>query len=246
MNVREILDSLGPHSVGSDAAPLLDHAEADEAHILALLRKRELATPVIEAVARHDRWNKRHVVRGAIVNHMKTPRTLALRMLSLLFWREQLRVATNSRLAMPLRVAAESRLKERLPELELGEKISIARSAPPGLISALAACNHARVVQSLLRNPRMREQEVLALVKRETTSGPVLRVVAQSERWVVRPPVRSGIVSHRNTPVHVALTLVSRMPRRTLVALVKSNELRPVVAIHARKILSGEEIASPR
>ena len=49
MTMREILDSLGPHSVGRDAAPLLDHAEADEAHILALLRKRELATPVIEA-----------------------------------------------------------------------------------------------------------------------------------------------------------------------------------------------------
>ena len=167
-------------------------------------------------------------------------------MLSLLFWREQLRVATNIRLAMPLRVAAESRLKERLPELELGEKISIAHSAPPGLIPALAACNHERIVQSLLRNPRMSEQEVVALVKRETTSAPVLRVVAQSERWVVRPSVRTGIVSHRNTPVHVALTLVSRMPRRTLVALVKNNELRPVVAIHARKILSGEEIALPR
>ena len=246
MTMREILDSLGPHSVGRDAAPLLDHAEADEAHILALLRKRELATPVIEAVARHDRWNKRQVVRGAIVSHMKTPRTLALRMLSLLLWREQLRVATNIRLAMPLRVAAESRLKERLPELELGEKISIAHSAPPGLIPVLAACNHERIVQSLLRNPRMSEQEVVALVKRETTSAPVLRVVAQSERWVVRPSVRTGIVSHRNTPVHVALTLVSRMPRRTLVALVKNNELRPVVAIHARKILSGEEIASPR
>ena len=246
MNLREILDSLGPHSAGSDAARLLDHPEADEAHILALLRKRELATPVIEAVARHDRWNKRHVVRCAIVYHMKTPRTLALRLLSLLFWREQLRVAANIRLPMPLRVAAESRLKERLPELELGEKISIAHSAPPGLIPALAACNHARVIQSLLRNPRMREQEVLALVKRDTTTRSVLRVVAQSERWVVRTPVRTGIVSHRNTPVHVALTLVSRMTHRTLHALIKNNELRPVVAIRVRKILSGEEIASPR
>jgi len=246
MLIKEIIDSLGPHSAGNDAAPLLDHVEADEAHVLALLRKRDLATAVIEAVARHDRWNKRQVVRSAIVNHMKTPRTLALRLLSLLFWREQLRVASNIRLAMPLRVAAESRLKERLPELELGEKISIAHSAPPGLIPSLAVSNHARVVQSLLRNPRMREQDVLTLVKRETTSGSVLRVVAQSERWVVRQAVTSGIVCHRNTPVHVALTLLGRMPRRTLMALVNHNELRPVVAIRARKILSGEEIASPR
>ena len=246
MLIREILDSLGPHSAGNDAAPLLDHPETDEAHVLVLLRKRDLATPVIEAVARHDRWNKRQVVRCAIVNHVKTPRTLALRLLSLLFWREQLRVASNIRIAMPLRVAAESRLKERLPELELGEKVSIAHSAPPGLIPLLAASNQARVVQSLLRNPRMREQEVLTLVKRETTSGSVLRVVAQSERWVVRPLVTTGIVCHRNTPVHVALTLLGRMPRRTLMALVNNNELRPVVAIRARKLLSGEEIAPPR
>jgi hypothetical protein len=246
MLIKEILDSLGPHSAGNDAAPLLDHPEADEAHVLLLLRKRDLATPVIEAVARHDRWNKRQVVRGAIVNHVKTPRTLALRLLSLLFWREQLRVASNIRIAMPLRVAAESRLKERLPELELGEKVSIAHSAPLGLIPLLAASNQARVVQSLLRNPRMREQEVLTLVQRETTSGSVLRVVAQSERWVVRPLVTTGIVCHRNTPVHVALTLLGRMPRRTLMALVNNNELRPVVAIRARKLLSGEKIAPPR
>ena len=246
VSLREILDSLGPHSAASDALPLLDHNEADEAHILALLRKRELATPVIEAVARHDRWNKRHVVRAAIVNHMKTPRTLALRMLSLLFWREQLRVATNIRLAMPLRVAAESRLRERLPELELGEKISMAHFAPPGLIPTLAEENHDRVIQSLLGNPRIREQEVVALARRESTSAAVLRVIAQSERWIVRPTIRTAVVSHRNTPVHVALTLVGRIPHRALRALVNGGELPPVVAIRARKILSGDEIASPR
>jgi len=240
VEVRAHLDALGPHSAGSDAAPLLDHADTDEDHILALLRKRELASSVIEAVARHDRWNKRHLVRAAIVNHMKTPRTLALRLLSLLFWREQLRVAANFRLAMPLRVAAENRLKERLPELELGEKITLARSAPPGLLSALSNENHARVIQSLLRNARLRERDVVALVRRETTAPDVLRVVAQSERWVVRPLVKTALVSHRNTPVHVALKVLSRMPHRMVRSLVKKNELPPVVAIRARKILSSE------
>jgi len=213
---------------------------------LALLRKRELAPPVIEAVARHDRWNKRHTVRAAIVNHLKTPRTLSLRLLTLLFWREQLRVATNIRLPMPLRVAAESRLKERLPELELGEKISIAQAAPNGLIPALAAENHARVIQSLLRNPRLKEPVVVTLAKRKTTSGDVLRVVALSERWIVRPLVQTAVVVHPNTPVHVALTLLGRMPRPKLRSLANSNELPPIVAIRARQLLSGDAPASPR
>ena len=246
VELRKLLDNLGPHSGATDVEPILEHEETDEAHILAVLRKRDLAAPVIEAVSRHDRWNKRHTIRAAIVNHLKTPRTLSLRLLSLLFWREQLRVSTNIRLPMPLRVAAEARLRERLPELELGEKISIAQAAPNGLIPSLAAENHARVIQSLLRNPRLREQVVVTLAKRKTASADVLRVVSQSERWIVRPVVLTAIVAHPNTPVHVALTLLARMPRRSLRALVQGGDLPPVVAIRAKALLSGGETTSPR
>lgn len=131
MKPHELVDRVGPHATADVVKPLLDHPDTDESHLLRLLRKRELSSSVIEALARHDRWGRRHVVRTAVVNHPKTPRTLALRLLSLLFWKEQLRVARNMRLAMPLRMAAENRLKERLPELEVGERISLARTVPP-------------------------------------------------------------------------------------------------------------------
>ena len=241
MTPRDIVERIGPHSTSADVAPLLDHRETDEAHLLALLRKHELSSGVIEAVARHDRWNKRRVVRAAIVNHIKTPKTLALRLLSLLFWKEQLKVATNIRLPMTLRVASERRLKERLPELESGEKISMAHSAPTGVLSKLALENDDKIIRALLRNPRLREQEVIAIVRRESTSGLVLRVVALSERWVHRPSVRKALVSHPNTPIHVALSLLHQVPERELRALLRESELPRVVALSAEKILSGDE-----
>ena len=241
MTPREIVDRIGPHSTTADAAALLDHRETDEAHLLALLRKRELSSVVIEALARHDRWNKRRVVRAAIVNHVKTPKTLALRLLSLLFWNEQLKVATNIRLPMALRVASESRLKERLPELEAGEKISIAYSAPTGILRKLALENDDKIIRALLRNPRLREQEVIAIVRRESTSGLVLRVVSLSERWVHRPAVRTALVSHSNTPIHVALLLLQDVPERELRTLLRESELPRVVAMRAEQILSGDE-----
>jgi len=237
---RVLLDGLGPHSQASDVTPLLDHRESEEAHLLALLRRRELAPSIIEAVARHDRWNKRQSVRAAIVSHVKAPRTLALRLLPLLFWQEQLRVSANIRLAMPLRVAAEARLRERLPELELGERVSMARRAPVGLVPTLARDGDARVLRSLFHNPRAREQDILQVMKRDDLDADVLRVVSQSERWVVRPAIRDALVCHANTPVHVALSFLARIPKRQLESLLGEEALPRVVAIRAHEIVFGE------
>jgi len=246
MNPSSWVEAVGPYSTPEDVALLLDHPDTDEAHLLKLLRKRELPSSVIEAVARHERWDGRHPIRAAIVLHTKTPRTLSLRLLSLLLWRDQLRVATDVRLHMPLRAAAESRLRERLPELELGEKISLARTAPPGLVSVLAADESHRVIEALLSNPRLLEADVMAIVRREKTPAEVLRVLAASERWSIRPAIRIGILCHRHTPVHSALKLLSRLSAPEIKKLLADKPLPPVVRFGAERILSGENTSARR
>jgi hypothetical protein len=246
MTPSEWVDAVGPHSTPEDVAPLLDHPETDEAHLLRLLRKRELPSSVIEAVARHERWDGRHLVRAAIVLHAKTPRTLSLRLLSLLLWRDQLRVATDMRLQMPLRAAAESRLRERLPELELGEKISLARTAPAGLLAVLARDDSHRVIAAVLSNPRLLEADVAAIVRREKTPVEILRVVAASERWIFRPSIREGVLTHPRTPVHSALKVLAAMPIQEIRKLLAEKPLPPVVRFGAERILSGENTSGGR
>jgi hypothetical protein len=234
------VEAAGPHSTPEDVAPLLDHPDTDEAHLLKLLRKRALPSAIIEAIARHERWDGRHQIRAAIVLHPKTPRTLSLRLLSLLLWRDQLRVATDLRLQMPLRAAAESRLRERLPELELGERVSLARGAPPGLLSVLAGDESHRVIEALLSNPRLLEADVVTIVRREKTPAEVLRVVAANERWISRPAIRVRILCHRHTPVHSALKVLSRLSAPEIRKLLVEKPLPPVVRFGAERILSGE------
>jgi hypothetical protein len=236
----EWVDAIGSHSTASDALPLLDHEETDESHLLRLLRKRDLPAPVIEAVARHPHWHGRNVIRAAIVLHAKTPRTLALRLLGLLLWRDQMRVATNVRLPVPLRVAAESRLRERYPELEMGEKISLSRTAPDGLLHLLADEPDARVIGSLLHNPRLKEVDVLGIVRRDRTPAEVLRVVALSDRFMVHPAIRLAVLCHVATPVHVALSLLGRMSRQEIQKLVAARKLPPIVKLTAERMLERE------
>ena len=239
-SISELLSELGSTSTPADIAPLLDHPESEQAHVLMALRKRNLASSAIEAVARHPRWRGRHVIRAAIVNHRLTPRTLALRLIPHLFWRELLKTTANFRLPMPVRIAAERRLRERLPELEDGEKISLARSAPIGVFSDLILERNHRIIQALLTNPRLRELDVLALAKDADAPAHVLRVVATSERWIHRPPITLAVVTNPHTPVHESLSLIRRLPRRKLHELVEADLLPPIARIGAEKILANE------
>jgi hypothetical protein len=237
MEVRDLVLRVGPATTAEEAMELLDHPEAEEAHVLAVLRKRNVASTVIEAIARHERWGGRYRVKATVVNSPKTPKTLALRLVGGLFWKELLRVTGNFQLSMPLRVAAEKYLVERLAKLELGEKIALARSAPPRVISILIVEAQARVIDALLTNPRLREMEVLSMAENSKVSPETLRVIARSERWASRFPIKLALVKNPRTPVHTALGLLSSLPRQVVAKLVDWPELPRVVYLGAERIL---------
>ena len=238
MDVRELVASLGAGASPEQAREFLDRDETEEAHLLAVLRKRELPSSFLEAIARHERWNGRRVIKVAVVNHAKTPKTLALRLLNQLFWKELLKVANNFRLSMPVRGTAEKYLRDRLTELELGERITLARTATAGLIPGLVVDKNARVIAALLGNPRLREVQVLALVENPASPSEVLRVVGESERWASRPAVRLAVVTNKKTPVHTALRVLTSLPRPTIKKLVARDGIPPVIRLRAERILS--------
>jgi len=76
-------------------------------------------------------------IRRALATHPRTPRALALRLLPTLYWRDLARLASDATVHPIVRRAGERRILDRLPALALGERVSLARSAGPGLIPAL-------------------------------------------------------------------------------------------------------------
>ena len=156
-----------------------------------------------------------------------------------LFWKELLKVTNNFRLSMPIRTAAERCLRDRMPELELGERITLARTATAGLIPGLIGDGSARVVAALLHNPRLREVQVLQIAENPGSSPEVLRTVADSERWASRPAVRTALIKNGKTPVHTALRALATLPPRAIAKLVEKNELPAVIRLGAERILNS-------
>jgi len=242
MEILQIIGEMGASTSGAEAEAFLERADTEETHVLSVLRKRALAAVVIEAIARNERWIERQAIRLAVVSHGKTPRTLALRQIHWLFWGHLLRVSNNPQVAMPVRLAAERLLRERLNELEPGERRTLARSAPPGLIKVLLEDEDPRVVGALLVNPYLGELQVLALVENENTTPEVLRLVSESSRWGSRYQVQLGLVRNRRTPAHRALKILASLPRLVVAEIVARHPLPPVVQVGAERILAGQNI----
>lgn len=176
-------------------------------------------------------------VRRDLARHRRTHLTLALQLISGLFWRDLLEVGRDARLRPQVRRAAELRLQERLPGLAQGEKLSIARKASVGLMQVLRHDPSPRVISGLLENPRLTEGILLPLLASETARPQVLAVIADS-RWGHRYPVRSAICKNPRTPVAKCLSLLPLLKKHDLVAMTRDPRLSTAVRRRAA-LLSG-------
>jgi hypothetical protein len=210
-------------------------------HVTLALRNPAAPSSFIRKVAANPDWIKAHEVKTAIVLHPRTPRALAMNLVGHLWWRDLVRVSDRMALAPPLRRAAERLLATRLQELALGERIALARIAGRGLIGALRRDESPGVVRALLGNPRIVEEDVVAMAVAATTPREVLRAVAEDPRWSCRPPVQKAIVRHPETPRSVALRFLRVLSRPALRELMAAPKVPHLVKVAIERLLLDRE-----
>ncbi len=215
------------------ANPLLS-----EEHILSLLRNPHITKEIIQAV--HDRFNKSYKVQFGIVNCPKTPYSLSMRLLQMLFWNDLVRIVENYRLFPPLRRAAENYLREKVSGLTLGEKKTLARTAPRSVIGMLKTEVEPSVLGCLLRNPRFVEEDLMMIINNEFTPVEVLETIAADRQWTNRYPVRLALVRNLRTPLHTTLSFLSKLQKKDLEVLAQDPLTPHLVRAAADRILTGE------
>lgn len=99
------------------------------------------------------------------------------------------------------RLAAERVIQQRLPALELGNKLALARRAPPGILAALLRGGDARCVETCLNNPHLQEAAILQFLSRPAATPETISMVARHSRWQQRPNLRQAILNNPRTPV---------------------------------------------
>jgi hypothetical protein len=158
-------------------------------------------------------------------------------LLNQLRWADLHKVASTPGVAAPLALAAERLLLLRLPDMALGEKVALARSATRAVIKALRTTTSPFVVRALLTNARFGGDDALFLAQHPETPAAALQALAESPRFQGREELCHAIAVHPGSPPQTALRMVARLGRRGLARLAVDETAPPLVRLAAERRL---------
>jgi hypothetical protein len=207
------LDALLHHSATAVLLALLDNPALDETQLCLLLQRKDLPTEILEEVARRKPLLKSYRVKRALAFHPRSPRRATLRLLRELYLMDLVQVALLPGTPAELKRNAEDQLAVRLPQLPLGQKVTLARRGPARIAGALLAEGHKQIVAVALDNANLTEAQVLKALARERLPSDVIRAISQHRKWSCAYNVRLALVRH---PGSALSTVLSYLPELTV------------------------------
>jgi hypothetical protein len=215
------LSTLLFHPSADVLVALLDNPELDESRLCLLLERKDLPTEVIEEVGRRKPLLKNYRVKRALAFHPRTPRLIGLRVLRELYLIDLVQLTLMPGVSAELKRNAEDQLLARLPQLPLGQKVTLARRGPGRIAGALLGEGHAQLVPISLDNAFLTEAHVLKVLSREKLTPPVVQAISQHRKWSLCYNVRLALLRHSSTTLS---TVLGYLPQLTL------SDLRELVS----------------
>jgi hypothetical protein len=133
-----------------------------------------------------------------------------------------------------------------LETLSLGHRRAAARGPRKPLLDRILKDPDVRVVAEVLRNPRLRESEVLAIASRRPCPEPVFRLLVRAESWIRRPAVQVALVQNPFAPPQLAAVLTALLADPVLSEVSSERGLHPAVRDGALRVLAWRrEVGAP-
>src|SRR6267143_2326240 len=228
---------------------LLDNTALDETHVCLLLERKDLPGEILEEVGRRKHRSKSYRVKRALAFHPRAPRLISLRLLRDLYLMDLVQVAILPGVSAELKRNAEDQLLARLPQLPLGQKITLARRGPARVAGALLAEGHAQVASIVLDNPYLTEAQILRVLSREKLPAPVIPAIVGHRKWSITYNVRLALVRQPSAPLAAILSYlpeltVSDLRELASPGIVPENLRKYLQAEVQRRMRSGEKAPS--
>jgi hypothetical protein len=228
-SVEEINAEIGALVPGAGDAvllALLENSQLQQSHLLLLLEHRELSAAILERIAARKQWLRDPALRRSLVAHIHTPPWLATKLARDLDITDLLTISFRPSVPAEVRRFADELLLAHLPQLSLGQKLSLARKGPGRIAAELLAGGDPRVARVSLDNAYLTEAQLLRILANDKLLAGALIAVATHAKWSAFANVRAALLSHSNTPLEQIVPLLPRLSQGDLDRLSQSPELR--------------------
>ncbi|MBI3783878.1 MAG: hypothetical protein HY270_10800 [Deltaproteobacteria bacterium] len=129
-------------------------------------------------------------------------------------------------------------LYAQILSMTVGEKLKLALRGNRDARALLIRETNRLIARFVLKNPRLTEDEVVAIARNRNLDSEILREIGEHRLWPRNALVRLGLVTNPKTPVAVALRYVISLGERDLRHLAKSRNVPAAVVSHARRVLA--------
>ena len=232
----EELAALLHHHSADVLLALLDNPTLDETQLCLLLDRKDIPAEVLEEVTHRKPLLKNYRVKRVLAFHPRTPRLAGLRFIRELYLMDLMQLTLLTGTSAELKRIAEEQLVARLPQLPLGQKITLARRGTGRVAGALLADGHTQVLSVVLDNPSLTESQVLKALSRGRLPVGVVKAVAQHGKWSHVYNVRLALVRH---PSSTLSTILAYLPEITVSDL-RELAAPGIVSESLRKYLLAE------
>ncbi len=190
---------------------LAQNPSLNEEQAVLLLARKDLPGDLVEEISRRKPLLKNYAVKKALVLHPHTSRLVSLRLLRDLYLMDLVQLTLTPGALAELKRNAEEQLVARLPQLPLGQKITLARRGPGRVAGALLAEGHAQILSVVLDNPNLTEAHVLKALTRPKLAPRVVEAVSRHAKWSHSYNVRLALVRQAATTLSTVLAFLPEL-----------------------------------
>jgi hypothetical protein len=126
--------------------------------------------------------------------------------------------------------------------LEIKEKIKYALTGDKEWRTILIRDNNKMVSESVMKNPRITEQEILLVAKSSVMNDEIIRIICVNKEWTKNYQIRKALIENHRTPLHYSLRFLSLLTEKDLGFLVKSKNVSSVIVTQARRMLTNKNM----
>jgi len=127
--------------------------------------------------------------------------------------------------------------QDKIRAMRVGERLKLALKGNRDVRTLLLRDSNRLIQRFVLQNPRISDEEVIALAKNRNIEHELLEDICRRKEWVSNYQVRLSLATNPKTPVMIALRFVPTLQARDLRQIAKSKNVPSAINGMAKRLV---------
>jgi hypothetical protein len=221
----------------------LENPNLHESQVCLLLERLDLPVRLLEAIGSNPQWLRSEAVRVRLARHPQTPQRISVALVRQIFLFDLVALSMLPSAPAEIRRLAQETILFKIPQLPLGQKLTLARRGPARVAAALILEGHPRASADALKNSYLTESQILRVLASPTVPERVVTAIAQDPKWSNQKNIRLALARVALAPSAQIENFLTSFTLTELADLVSLEEVSPAIRTAIRLEISQRKSA---